>query len=680
VVLTRRRVVLLTASVLLALDLGRSLSARVGSATPTPLPSPAPAFAAPIAWPPGSDLPSDAPPGQRLYAEHCAICHGTDGRGNGPAAPALHPRPRNFTAGVFKYKSIPGARAPTRSDMRRIIARGMPGTAMPAWHDILSPEDDDAVGAYILRFGPYAEWTPEEGVANLPAEVWANASADAGRALYDQLGCASCHGTEGHGDGPSAAQLEDVWGQSDPPRDISAPWTFRGGDDPAALYARIAYGISGTPMPSYLEVATPVQIASVVTYIRSIARVPPWEPGGSLGGPGQSSDPLVRGKYLVDAGMCGLCHTPVDAHGIELAETHYLAGGMKIEAGGHGLFFTSNLTSDPATGVGSWTVEQIAVAIRTGHTPLRRLNFWGMPWMVLGMLTHEDASAIGAYLKTVPPVSNRIPAPLHYGLLETVVRKLGYAWPALVPDRLSYYPGNFGEAAAARWSRTTPQTALIWAQWCVAGLGLLAFAFTRRRPRPDDERSLGLTLLGGLFVVILIGASLVVYRYPAVRLLPPGPVIAALDAAVPPLPTGAYTPQAMALLQRGRYLYSTSSCAYCHNTDGGGGGKVNWSVFGTTWARNLTAHPTGLAEWSDEAVLRSLTSGVSRNGRAIHWQAMIWDHFSNYDLGDQHALLLYLRRLPPRDRTIPPTFPPQPGDCAGDTFWVGRTSFEPGCG
>ena len=75
-----------------------------------------------------------------------------------------------------------------------------------------------------------------------------------------------------------------------------------------------------------------------------------------------------------------------------------------------------------------------------------------------------------------------------------------------------------------------------------------------------------------------------------------------------------------------------------------------------------------------------MISGVSRDGRPLHWQAMIWDHVSNYSVEDQHALLAYLRMLPPIERTLPAPVPPGPNDCPGDTFWIGSTNFEAGCG
>jgi len=676
---SRRRLAFGTIALLLVFDLGRSLCARVGAATPTRLWTADPSYAQPIAWPPGTGLPADAALGARMYAQHCAVCHGPKGQGNGPAAPSLHPRPRDFTGGIFKLKSTTSNAAPTFDDVRETIRRGMPGTSMPAWRDLASDEEIDAVAVYVRSFGPHAQWAEAHQALAIPTDLLGAASAERGRQLYGDLGCASCHGREGRGDGSSAKDLKDVWNQPAPPRDLTAQWTFRSGNEPAPLYMRIANGVAGTPMPGYAEVATPSQIADVVAFIRSIARVPPWEPGGVLDGPGQSPDLVRRGDYLVHVQMCGLCHTPVDSAGIYLADTHYLAGGMKVEAGAHGIFFTRNLTADIETGLGTWSVDQIAAAIRSGHTRTRRLNYWGMPWMVLGALTSDDARAIASYLKTVPAVHNDVPLPLHYGMIETVVRKFSYAWPAVVPERLAYYAGNFGYERPTMWRRDLPQRLLIWAQLLVLGVAMLMWMFGRDPRGPDEERSLGLMLMATTVVLALGAALLAVYRYPALTVVPTESVVAAFGGSIPAVQTEGLPAHEAAMLQRGRYLYTISSCPYCHNGNGAGGGKVNWTVLGTTWARNLTAHPTGLADWSDDAVLRAMISGVARDGRALHWQAMIWDHLSNFAIEDQRALLAYVRTLPAVDHALPPPVAPDGNDCSGDTFWIGTTNFEPGC-
>ena len=675
----RRRIILTLIALLLLLDAGRSLYARVGAAHPTTLRASDPQYAQPIKWPPGSELTPDTPSGARVYAQHCAVCHGPDGHGNGPAAPSLRPRPRNFSGGVFKLKSTRETQPPTLADVRGTIQRGMPGSSMPAWHDLLSEGEINAVADYIRGLGPLTAWADPPQPTPVSQEILVAASAEAGKTLYVDLGCPACHGGQGRGDGGSARALKDVWGQPDPPRDLTAPWTFRGGNSPEALYLRIANGMSGTPMPGYTEVAEAQQIAAVVAYIQSIARTPPWEPGGVLDGPGQSNDPLRRGEYLVHAGMCGLCHTPVDADGIYLANTHYLAGGMKVDAGPHGIFFTRNLTSDAETGLGTWTVQQIAIAIRTGHTPQRRLNYWGMPWMVLGSLTEKDALAMANYLKALPPVRNQVPSPLHYGYVETVVRKTASAWPAVPPARLSYYAGNFGDEQPGRLRRDLPQTILIRVQYLVLAGLVFVLVFVREIAPGNDERSGGLAIIRTLLILTLAGGSFVVYRYPALRMLPASQVISAFSASIPAVQTEGRAPHEVNLLHRGRYLYGVASCPYCHNGDGAGGGKVNWMVFGTTWSRNLTAHPSGLAEWSDAAVLRAMISGVSRDGGPLHWQAMIWDHLSNYDIEDQRALLAYVRSLPPVDRRLSSSAPPSAHDCPGDTFWIASTNAHPGC-
>ena len=145
----RWRVALVTVGVLLALDAGRSLWARLGYARPVEVWQPDARVYADLAWPPGVDLPADAPLGRRLYAQRCAVCHGPDGRGNGPAAPSLIPRPVDFVRGQFKYKSTPGDRPPTDADLVRVVTDGLQASAMPYFGDLLTPAEIRAVVDYV---------------------------------------------------------------------------------------------------------------------------------------------------------------------------------------------------------------------------------------------------------------------------------------------------------------------------------------------------------------------------------------------------------------------------------------------------------------------------------------------------------------------------------------------------
>src|SRR5215813_1676649 len=84
-----------------------------------------------------------------------------------------------------------------------------------------------------------------------------------------------------------------------------------------------------------------------------------------------------------------------------------------------------------------------------------------------------------------------------------------------------------------------------------------------------------------------------------------------------------------------------------------GGAKLSWKPMGTVWARNLTANrETGLGAWTDAEIARAIRSGIAKDGRALHWQAMIWDHASNWDVEDVRAMIAFLRVLPPMRRVI----------------------------
>jgi mono/diheme cytochrome c family protein len=83
-----------------------------------------------------------------LYREHCAHCHGVTGDGIGPSARYLDPYPRDFRRGVYKFKSTPKGRKPTDDDLKRVLVRGIPGTAMPSYA-ALAEEELDALVHYV---------------------------------------------------------------------------------------------------------------------------------------------------------------------------------------------------------------------------------------------------------------------------------------------------------------------------------------------------------------------------------------------------------------------------------------------------------------------------------------------------------------------------------------------------
>lgn len=674
---SRRRIVLLTVGVLLLLDVGRSINARLGLSEPVELWQPDPAVYADLTWPPGSDLAPETPVGRRVFVERCAVCHGPDGRGNGPAAPSLIPHPRNFAEGTFKYKSTPAGQPPLERDLVRTVSHGLRASAMPYFHDLLSDAEIRAVVRYIQ--GLSSVFTgPLPHAVTIPPRIPPDAESLArGKALYTQYGCVACHGPEARGGLP----FQETTGYPVISRDLTAPWTFRGGSDPEQVWLRVTTGLAPGPMPAFESALTPDQRWDVVNYILSLARVPPWEPGGRLNGPGHDPDLLKRGRYLVHAQMCGICHTQTNPIGIYRGDDFYLAGGMRVGVYPHGVYIARNLTPDDETGLGTWTEDEIATALRTGRTPDRLLNPWAMIWAFFHSLTDDDALAIARYLKSRPAVRNHIPPPLHYGVLETLAVKLAGPLPEGRPRVLTYTAGNYGQPNSAAYP-DLPQRLLIWGQGGVLLAGLLAFLFAGPRGRRFPKNAKGWLLAGlaatGIGVGGLVGAFL--YFTPTLHLIPAEEIAAGVTVGMPQIdPAALRSPEQVALAKRGQYLYKIVSCNNCHGPDGSGGQKISWRPAGSHWTRNLTPdHTAGIGAWSDREISRAIRSGVARDGRPLHWQGMVWDHASNLDEEDVRALIAYLRSLPPVTQAVPPFRPPDGRDCARATVYL-IEDRTPGC-
>jgi mono/diheme cytochrome c family protein len=670
--MTRARIAIVTLAAILVLDAARSYYARVAYAHPSETWQPDRAAFADLTWPPGSDLPADAPPGRKIFASRCAICHGPDGRGNGPAAPSMIPRPRDFTLRLFKYKSTSSSEPPTDDDLVRTVSQGLQASAMPAFQDLLSNAEIHAVVGEVKRLAQFTDRNSDP-VTAAPRVEPDESSIRRGQALYVSLGCGTCHGA----DGRKGGFQKDAKDHPVPIRDLTAPWTFRGGSQPEDVWRRLTTGLAGSSMPAYDEAATPAQRWDVVNYVTSIARIPPWSPGGRLGGPGQSQDLLRRGEYLVHAEMCGLCHTQIDRTGIYRPD-RYLAGGMRVGAYPHAVFVSFNLTSDARTGVGNWTEDQIIDTIRNGHAPGRQLNLWGMPWFYLHFFTEDDARAVARYLKSQPPIANEIPPPLRYGVVETVVSKLLRPLPAANPDFLTYADGNFARPAR---SVDLTQRLLIDAQWLILVFGgaVILLITIRHGARPTTIAQ-WLLRVGGLLAVVCLGVVIwVVYELPALSVIPPDQIVQGATAGLPVPDTSTLNAEERAMVARGGYLFKVASCAFCHNPDGSGGLKVSWRPFGTLWTRNITPdRETGLGRWSDAAIARAIRSGITPDGRTLHWQGMIWDHASNWDEEDIRSIIAYLRRIPPVRHPVPSARPPSADDCEIYTFYV-KQSTEPGC-
>jgi mono/diheme cytochrome c family protein len=95
--------------------------------------------------------------GKTIFSINCASCHGATGQGDGPAAAALNPKPRNFTEGYWKYGG-------GLARVARTITEGSPGTAMASF-SMLPLEDRIAAAHYVRSLSPKPEEDKPEDLA-----------------------------------------------------------------------------------------------------------------------------------------------------------------------------------------------------------------------------------------------------------------------------------------------------------------------------------------------------------------------------------------------------------------------------------------------------------------------------------------------------------------------------------
>jgi DMSO reductase family type II enzyme heme b subunit len=217
----------------------------------------------------------DAERGRRLYADHCAQCHGDEGKGDGPAADFVYPRPRDFTLALFKVRSTLSGQLPTDHDLFHVISKGLPGTSMPAWEKFLSDSDRWQLVHYVKTFdsmGLFKEEPPKEQVRiDTAPKITADLVAR-GKEVYRTKKCWQCHGNEGRGDGPSADRMKDDWGDPIRPVNFTKGWVFRAGTRVEDIYRTFTTGFNGTPMPSFVESIAEDDRWALAAYVKSLVR------------------------------------------------------------------------------------------------------------------------------------------------------------------------------------------------------------------------------------------------------------------------------------------------------------------------------------------------------------------------------------------------------------------------
>lgn len=188
------------------------------------------------------DVQDETSRGANLFAANCASCHGSAGKGDGPASLSLLPKPADLTAARFSDERLSG-----------VLWNGVVGSAMPPWRQ-LPAEDLRALIAYTHSLSP--DGTPSAQPANL----------EEGSALF-LAACASCHGETGAGDGPAAGALAPT------PTNfhLKQPTEQR-------AWEVLENGVPGTAMPPWKNQLSEDERHALVQYLRSMYGFPEGSP------------------------------------------------------------------------------------------------------------------------------------------------------------------------------------------------------------------------------------------------------------------------------------------------------------------------------------------------------------------------------------------------------------------
>ncbi len=206
-----------------------------------------------------------------VYAKRCSQCHGEDGDGLGVVADRLYPKPRDFTLGLFKYKTTDAdTEFPSDDDLRRTIKDGLTGTAMPAWGEILSDAEVDALIQKIKEFG----YWDEEEVEYTPIDMGTKPEATPellalGKEQFEKT-CMQCHGEEGRGNVTSGKILKDDTGDRIWPRNLTKPELWRYTRTAEDVFQRLSVGIPGTPMPEHTTAVSMENRWAIAQYVMTL--------------------------------------------------------------------------------------------------------------------------------------------------------------------------------------------------------------------------------------------------------------------------------------------------------------------------------------------------------------------------------------------------------------------------
>jgi mono/diheme cytochrome c family protein len=267
-----------------------------------------------------------------------------------------------------------------------------------------------------------------------PARAADEASLKHGEVLFNAAGCTGCH-TDAKGGGQPLAggrPLATPFGTFYGPNITPDKQYGIGGWSAAQFHDALREGVDREghylfpvfPFPSFTGMSD-ADIADLYAYLESRPAVAQpnkahevklpfgwrfllvfWRalfftPGPLAPVEGQSAE-WSRGRYLAEAVVhCSECHTPRNFTG-GIKRSQAFAGNPQGPDGQK----APNITTDAETGIGKWTVEDIATLLKTGQTPEFDFVGSGMAEVVKGTaaLSEEDRRAIAIYVKSIPAI------------------------------------------------------------------------------------------------------------------------------------------------------------------------------------------------------------------------------------------------------------------------------------
>lgn len=239
-------------------------------------------------------------------------------------------------------------------------------------------------------------------------------------------------GTEGFGASFPFGEAEgipgEIWAPNITPKRLSG-WT----DDEIAR--AVAHGVNKTgdtlfPIMPYINYSKMAKddLYAIIAYLRTLPSSDSTVPARKLAIPMSAlpplpefaieknvrpdpSDKLKYGQYLVTMASCGFCHTPQNKDGSPDFSKAF-SGGFVFKTPMFQVT-VANITPDSTTGIGSWTEDAFLAKFRSNSSdemvnknPGKQQSV--MPWAMYGKMKEEDLRAIYAYLRTIPPVKNKV--------------------------------------------------------------------------------------------------------------------------------------------------------------------------------------------------------------------------------------------------------------------------------